>query len=319
MNKQAVVYKQFFNDLHELESGDFKWHLPFIKVSTGNFHGSLNMVDLDVVQIVEGRFSGTLLQNGLTPEGYATFAIPAIDSRSFWWHYRKVDNGNLLVFPENRELKCISYDDFHVYTLSIRDDFLDVLIEKFGYPGLRNKLRGEEKVIPIGRRYVYILNSLLQAISLSVQLGPERPLTKKLENQVLYEITGAVLQLLHQSEAATNISIQRDRDRTVLRAFEYILASDLSTLSIAEISEKIGIKKRSLEYAFKEYVNVGPKAFIKALILNGFRQGLKEERSSVSEVALRHGITHMGQLSRDYKLLFGELPSDTLRRLKKQA
>ena len=318
MKTVSSITQKCFSDLHELESGDFKWNLPFTKVSIGNFHGSINMVDVGVVQIVEGRFSGTLLQNGFSPEGYTSFALPAIDSRSFWWHYRKVDQGNLLVFPENRKLKCISYDGFHVYTLSIRNDFLEELLEKFGYPELRYKFRGEEKVIPLGKRYVYMLNSLLQTIYLSVQLSPEKALPKKLKDQVKYKITSIILQLLHKSETATNVSIQRERDRTVLRAIEFILASDLSTLSIKDISEIMGVKKRSLEYAFKEYVNVGPKAFIKALILNNFRQDLNKGGNSVSEVALRHGITHMGQLSRDYKLLFGELPSVTLKRVKKQ-
>ena len=161
-----------------------------------------------------------------------------------------------------------------------------------------------------------VSSSLFQSIFLSVQLSPEKPLSKKLEDQVKYKITAIFLQRVYESETDTDMPIQRERDRTVLRVIEYILASDLSTLSIEEISEKMGVKKRSLEYAFKEYVKVGPKAFIKSLILNNFRQDLNEGSSSVSEVALRHGITHMGQLSRNYKLLFDELPRETIKRAK---
>ena len=36
--------------------------------------------------------------------------------------------------------------------------------------------------------------------------------------------------------------------------------------------------------------------------------------TSVKQVAIANGFSHLGQFSRDYKQLFGELPSETLRR-----
>lgn len=316
MNPNPIIITRSFSDLHEFESSEVKWNLPLQKISIGNFHGSVNSVNLKDVLMAEGRFSGTLLQNGFTPEGYTTFALPAIDSSGFWWHYRKVNPENLLVFPDSRKLKAISYDGFHVYTLSIQDDFLNCLIEKFEFTGIQEKLKGREKVIPIGKRYVYMLNSLLQTISLRSHLDQGKDFPKKLVKQLQYGITEMFLKLVHQSEESSNIPIQRERDRTVLKAIEYILAQDLQTLSIEEITVRTGIKKRSLEYAFKEYVNVGPKSFIKALRLNDFRQALMKEGKPITDTAYQHGFSHLGQLSRDYKLLFGELPSETLKKIK---
>lgn len=316
MDIHPVIIRRVFSDLHEFESSEFKWNFPLQKISIGNFHGSVNSVGMEEVFMAEGRFSGTLLQNGYTPEGYTTFALPAIDTSGFWWHYRKVNPENLLVFPDSRKLKAISYDGFHVYTLSIQEEFLNCLIERFGFTGIHDKLRGSEKVIPIGKRYVYMLNKLLQTISLRSQLDQGKNFPKSLVNQLQYGATEMFLKLVNESEESTNIPIQRERDRTVLKVIEYILAQNLRTLTIEEITARTGIKKRSLEYAFKEYVNESPKSFIKALRLNIFRQALKRGEASVSEVALQEGFTHMGQLSRDYKLLFGELPSETLRWVK---
>ena len=50
-----------------------------------------------------------------------------------------------------------------------------------------------------------------------------------------------------------------------------------------------------------------------ALRLNNFRHALIKNGDSVSESAFDHGYNHLDQLSRDYKLLFGELPSETLK------
>ena len=306
-----------FNDLHELESSDYKWDLPFKKISIGNFHGSTASIDLGVVQMVEARLSGTLLQNGLTPPGYKTFAIPAIDSRAFWWHYRKVDHNHLLVFPENRKLKCISYDGFHVYTLSIQEQYLKTLCDTYGFTRVTGKLRGKEKVLPIAKPNIYLLNSMLQTLSLAIKLKGEEDFPEGLISTTREELCKKVLQLVEESDETENVPIKRDRDRTVLKALEYILDHDLQKISIEELVVKTGIKKRALEYAFQEYATVSPKRFIQALRLNNFREDIKQNMDQISDTAIRHGFTHHGQLARDYKLLFAEMPRDTLKRAMK--
>jgi AraC family transcriptional regulator, ethanolamine operon transcriptional activator len=54
-------------------------------------------------------------------------------------------------------------------------------------------------------------------------------------------------------------------------------------------------------------------AFLKAVRLNACRRALQttEEGVTVQEVAQRSGFRHMGHFSKDYKNLFGELPSQT--------
>ena len=318
MSSFPKVSSTCFNDLHELVSDDYKWDLPFKKISIGNFHGSIASIDLGVVQMVEGRFSGTLLQNGLTPPGFKTFAIPAIDTRAFWWHYRKVDHNHLLVFPENRKLKCISYDGFHVYTLSIQEEYLEALCDTYGFKRVAGKLRGKEKVIPISKPNIYLLNSILQTLSLTIQVKGEADFPEGLISTTREELCKEVLQLVEESDETTNVPVKRERDQTVLKALEYILDQDLQDISIQELVAKTGIKKRSLEYAFQEYATVSPKRFIQALRLNNFREDLLQKKDYISDTALRHGFTHHGQLARDYKLLFGEMPRDTLKWAKKQ-
>jgi AraC-like DNA-binding protein len=49
--------------------------------------------------------------------------------------------------------------------------------------------------------------------------------------------------------------------------------------------------------------------------LNGVRRGLRdaEKGVAVQDVAAHWGFWHLGQFAQDYKRLFGELPSTTLR------
>jgi AraC family ethanolamine operon transcriptional activator len=50
--------------------------------------------------------------------------------------------------------------------------------------------------------------------------------------------------------------------------------------------------------------------------LNAIRQVLKRSRGTnerVSDVALRSGFSHFGRFAEEYRRLFGERPSETLR------
>jgi transcriptional regulator, AraC family len=61
---------------------------------------------------------------------------------------------------------------------------------------------------------------------------------------------------------------------------------------------------------------VTPKLFIKQSKLKSLREELVSGKAvrNVTEVALDYGFTHLGRFSSDYRKMFGELPSETLRR-----
>jgi len=49
--------------------------------------------------------------------------------------------------------------------------------------------------------------------------------------------------------------------------------------------------------------------------LNNVKKELRKSSSSstkIADIANQHGFWHMGQFAKDYKILFVELPSDTL-------
>ena len=318
MKDQAIVGKAVFSDLHKLESSMYRWEVVFKKISIGNFHGVMNAIDLGVVQLIDIRMSGTVFQKGLTPVNYVTFAIPAIDSQAFRWHHRYVDKPSILLFPSNRYLNGVSYDGFHVYVLSIHKQYLDQLLKKLGMESAREQFTGDKKMMPIVKPHIYSINSLLQALFLKVQISENPVLSRTSINNVKFSVPALVLKIVQQNMETDSIPIKRERDRTVSSAIDFMLTQDMKTLTVKEISSHTKIKQRTLEYAFKEYFSVGPKNFMMAMRLNDFRHTLIKKGESVSESAFDYGYSHLGQLSRDYKLLFGELPSETLKWAKMQ-
>jgi AraC family ethanolamine operon transcriptional activator len=72
-----------------------------------------------------------------------------------------------------------------------------------------------------------------------------------------------------------------------------------------------------LEYAFRERYAMTPQAYIKTIRLNNARKQLLKAMpctNQVTRIAEQNGFSHMGQFSIDYKKLFLECPSNTLKK-----
>ena len=86
--------------------------------------------------------------------------------------------------------------------------------------------------------------------------------------------------------------------------------------SVNQICEETGVPERTTRRLFMKKYGVSPKRFLSTLRLNEVRKLLKSnaEDSYIFQVASEYNFWHMGQFSKDYKNLFGELPSETLRK-----
>ena len=87
-------------------------------------------------------------------------------------------------------------------------------------------------------------------------------------------------------------------------------------MSVAELCESLEMSRRSLQYHFEHALHTSPVAFLRAERLNAVRHMLKTA-SSVTEAATQWGFWHFGHFSQEYKKMFGELPSDTFKRVHK--
>lgn len=86
--------------------------------------------------------------------------------------------------------------------------------------------------------------------------------------------------------------------------------------SVNEICIALGISERALHYAFQRVYGVSPKKFLKSRRLYAVYQLLRSSgpHAKVTEIAINQGFWNLGYFARDYRSMFGELPSATLRR-----
>ncbi len=88
-------------------------------------------------------------------------------------------------------------------------------------------------------------------------------------------------------------------------------------LTLTDLSDALGTSSRTLSYGFQEIFGMSPIAYLKTLRLHSVYRTLKAADTSsqtIESIANQFGFWSLGHFSRDYKQMFGELPSETYRR-----
>jgi AraC-like DNA-binding protein len=134
-----------------------------------------------------------------------------------------------------------------------------------------------------------------------------------LEQQLLH----ALIECL--SGRAEEETATHRRHRDILARFEDLLVAEPS-LRTRDICAALGVSERSLRECCKEHLGMGPGRYRYLCAIQQVHRALRSGNSDtaiVSGVAARYGFRGLGRLAANYRLLYGELPSATLRRASK--
>ena len=107
------------------------------------------------------------------------------------------------------------------------------------------------------------------------------------------------------------------REEIIRRSKNLLEEREGEPVLVGELAAGVGVSERTLRTAFNEYFGVGPVRYLQLRQLNQIHRALRAadpEAVTVSDVLFRHGVWELGRFARRYRRLFGELPSQTLRR-----
>ena len=107
------------------------------------------------------------------------------------------------------------------------------------------------------------------------------------------------------------------RSHLVKQADGYMRSHLDHPLTLTDLCQALGTSSRALCYGFQEIFGMSPMSYLKTLRLQRAYQVLKAAQSNqtiVTDTATQFGFYHLGYFAQDYKQMFGELPSETLKR-----
>lgn len=105
----------------------------------------------------------------------------------------------------------------------------------------------------------------------------------------------------------------------VQKAKSFMEANLQADIRLEDIAKAVGISPRLLEKAFACHSDCSPMQFLKRVRLQRVRDELCQATpgTKVLDVMLRYSFVEGGKFSKIYREMFGELPSDTLKRHRK--
>jgi len=102
----------------------------------------------------------------------------------------------------------------------------------------------------------------------------------------------------------------------VVKAYHYMVANARENITVADLTRVTGVSGRALYEGFRRFKGSSPIACLRAIRMQAVRKELLEgeDCGDVTHLAARWGFTHLGRFASSYHKIFGEKPSQTLRR-----
>jgi AraC-like DNA-binding protein len=126
--------------------------------------------------------------------------------------------------------------------------------------------------------------------------------------------------LLAENPPPTTKLVKFPSDQALNNIEDYICANLDAAITRDDLAAEAGISIRSLSRVFEKKYGLGPMAFVRQRRLDACfaqLQGSDREATTVTEVAMSYGIWHMGKFAIAYRDTFGESPSESLLKKRK--
>jgi len=301
-----------FSDFDEFTEATAAWEVDFRQVSNGALNADLLQILDEHTSLAWARFSHCCWQQGLAHPGMRTFAVlhPAAPETRFCGQY--FEAGNIALFGTD-EFECTSPPGFDVLTISIRQEDLDTLGETTGVSGEIEKLGIQpEAMVARPEKLQKLRQGVLSAIK-SFRNDAD-PLSVRNANTLLKtEIPGLLLEALSGINQRERHQIPARRHALLHRARAYIHDRLHEPVRVLDVARDLATSSRTLELTFRALLDITPKEYINTSRLYAFHRSLRtaDPGKKVSDIANDMGYWHMGQLARNYRSRFDELPSQT--------
>lgn len=281
------------------------WDLRFRQLEPGRMSVRVSIVEGENLSILGFQSNLKLHQIGAAPTGRVTLGIPASGGVPKW-RGTPAETGSLISFGSGEEFDGISCGRFHGLTFSMSEKYFDMMCDRLGLPNeVRSRAFG---VLDANTQSSQRGGVLRSAIDLLDGNGP--PFSAEVEEDMMLAL---VLSAVEDDARLVDQTTPAVRAAARHRALEAMHELAHKAPRISEICIASGVGWRTLDRAFKEHFGIGPKAYLDILRLSIVRRELIRSgpELAVSRVADRMGFSHMSQFAKDYKLLFGELPTET--------
>lgn len=301
-----LTFKEAFDaDLHA--SNLTNWQQEYDQTSRGGFRGEIVELPFHDLQVFKEMTSQALQQKCVVWPDSVWLGIPLSNQEECRINGLTVREQHIMCRPGDCEFELTTPAEYELFGMVVK---LPALMRMASIHGVdlnwaelteHGRLALPEKTLTDVR---YVLTRLLNGHAITAM--PDR-LAHDLLMMALLEVLKA------EQPAPAQTQSYHHRKQVVDIARSFIHDHPDTPLTVTDLCEVANVSRRTLQYAFESILSISPIQYLRISRLNGVRRELIAAKGSanVADIAAGWGFWHMSQFAKDYRQLFGELPSRT--------
>ncbi|RJF98550.1 helix-turn-helix domain-containing protein [Noviherbaspirillum saxi] len=302
---------QRFSDAYEHARNVANFDQRYFQTENGPFEGTVRQVDLGGLHIFTERTNRQLVHRGQVMPGSIVLAWTSSASVApgSWREETRVPLVGLSRGGSEWILHRPSDTELDGITMSAVE--FDRLIDALGVTTTRNENRHIQFMR--GGTAFSVLRSGIREMSWHA----ERFSCADARATIRKQLVDAIFCALGEAEARHRTDVTHlTYNDMVKRCHDLILGNPEFPLTVLDLCTELRVCRSTLQTSFLKVTGQSPLSYLRRMRLCGVRRLLRSTSTvqmTIGDAASRWGFVHLGRFATDYRELFGELPSRTLR------
>lgn len=310
-----VHRKSLSRDSNQHAEALAQWDQTYDQLSAGRFEGTLVDMWFGGIQVFRETTNRSVVQHGVSWQDSYVIGIPLASKGNGQFSRQLLPPDAIFTFS-SQEFSLRTPEEFDVVGIAIPRELFTEFADMHGEPDLLSALITQPGVLLPPKPKLEELRTCLHSIFDPASFEPTLLRYPQIQKTMRSAIIGHLLEVLQFASLAPKPAPSfKSRCYVVDQAVEYALAHADSPVTVADLCTQTKVSRRMLNYCFQDVLDTNPIHYLRAIRLNGVRRDLRngDTQGNVRDIACKWGFWHLSRFAGEYRTMFGELPSDTLR------
>ena len=310
-----------WSSVDEMEAVIRRLALPLqvLQLDGGNLGGGVVAIRIGPLRLLRLRMDRRIHTWGPKPVGDLTISFdlePPGVRPPMRAHGSSLPESCLFGVDSGREVHLTLPKEVVLGLVVIPRDTLCNWADQLGCGGVDLQGACRRNVLPLDPLRCEGLRTYLRQIFALVASDPGRLEQPSSQRLILEDLLPLLLEaLIHGANQAGRLPRPPARIEIVKAAQCWLHDHPQQPITLADLCQQAHASRRSLIQGFRDHLGMGPMAYVKLQRLHSVRRlllGADPDQVRIGSMAAEWGFANAGHFARDYRLLFGELPRDTL-------
>jgi AraC family ethanolamine operon transcriptional activator len=299
------------HDIDELNYSVDPWLLDMRQMSAGKLHARINFVEVNGMLLNREHWSQSVSATGATPADYLALSGPCTEN-SFQWHGTEIDSQHLYYAFDAADAEFLTPVDADHWVILVPKD---QIIDHLGEESVATLLRKQD-VLRCPSRQRRQLITLVDHSLVKLAEDSQAQVDGQTRETIQSELLDTITEILLLNDTSQKHSTPKKRYIACRKAVIHAMKMR-APIPVADLAAVAGVSQRILELGFQEALGMSPQKFLRWNRLNQLHRDLKHARAvstKVTDICNHWGFHELGRTAVEYKRVFGESPSVTLRK-----